>query len=85
MSGMISAIYENGTFRLLEPLTDLIERQKVQLFYVSADDSLLPSPLSVEEGERFIEETMGIWRVEDPKLRRWLAEEVSLFDDGDLP
>ena len=78
MNGTISAIYENGTFRLLEPPTDLMEKQKVQLFYVVTNDSYLPAPLSLEEGERFIEQTMGIWNVEEQELRHWLAEEVSL-------
>ena len=77
MSGTISAIYENGIFRPDKVPSDLAEQQRVEL-YVVVDDSLFP-PLSVEERVRFVHETAGIWRVEDEQLRRWVAEEVSLF------
>lgn len=48
------------------------------------DDNSLPPPQSVEESVRFVHDTAGIWRVEDEKLRHSVAEEVSLFDDGDV-
>ncbi len=83
MSTTIPAVYENGTFRLLEQPSDLREQQRVQLFYVAFDDTLYPALPSVEERVRFVHQTAGIWHVEDDELRRWVAEEVSLFDDGD--
>lgn len=82
ISGVISAIYENGIFRPLEHPGGLAEHQQVQLYFV-ADEMRTPVPASLEEDLHFVRETMGIWRVADQEFRRWLAEEASLFDEGD--
>lgn len=83
MSTTIPAIYQNGIFQPLEQPSDLIDQQHVQLYYIVLDDTLSPPLSSVEEDDDFVDKMMGIWRVEDQELRRWVAEEVSLFDDGE--
>lgn len=83
MSTTIPAIYQNGIFQPLEQPSDLIDQQHVQLVVIVPDNTLSPPQASLEERLSFIHSTAGIWHVEDHELRRWVAEEVSLFDDGD--
>jgi len=80
MNGVIPAIYEKGVFRPLIKPTVLAEHQQVQLFFVPAEDEIVPEALPVEERLRFVRETMGTWHIPDPQFRRWLAEEASLYD-----
>ena len=35
---MVPAVYEHGTFQVLEPVPNLPDKQKVNLFYIDADD-----------------------------------------------
>lgn len=116
-SGMIPAVYENGTFRIAAPLLDLTENQLVKLFYVVEDDpfedfaentaeyssengfghrfdddwmdnleaefeaAFGPSPQLVKEQVEFAHKIARIWHIEDDELLRWIAEDVSLYDD----
>jgi hypothetical protein len=79
-SGIIPAIYEGGIFRPLEPPAGLAEHQQVQLYFV-VDEMWISEHPPLEENLNFVRETMGIWQVEDQEFRRWLAEDVGLFDD----
>ncbi len=79
-SGIIPAIYEDGIFRPLERPIGLAEHQQVQLYF-AVDEMRISEALPLEENLHFVRETMGIWRVEDQEFRRWLAEDVNLFDE----